>query len=145
MSDEEIINSEKALYDHIEKLRTEFAEHKYLRVTVKTGKQRTLTQNRALHLYCEHLAQALNDGGFDFRATIKDGVEVPWSMELVKAYMWKPIQEAMTGHDSTTKPLTGQYGEIYEVLNRYTASKLGVSVLWPSKDSMGRGYVLEQE
>lgn len=140
MSDEEIINSEKALYDHIEKLRAQFNEHKHLRVTVKTGKQRTNTQNAAMQLYCGHLAIALNDAGYDFVTTIiehfKNEYEVPWTQTLARDHIWRPIQKVVTGHHSTTKPLTHEYSQIYDVVNRNVATKLGVSAQWPSKDSM---------
>ena len=61
--------------------------------------------------------------------------DVEWTPELVKSYMWKPLQKAITGHGSTVKPEKHQYGEIYEVLNRHVSGKLGVFVPWPSNDS----------
>ena len=131
---ESILNSQQSLEAHIEHLRIQFDKHKYLRVTVKNGKQRSLTQNASLQLYCEHVAKALNDGGLDFRVTLHDGIDVPWTRELVKDYMWRVIQQKITGHKSTTKPERHQYGEIYEVLNRHLSGKLGVFVPWPSKD-----------
>jgi len=133
---ESIINSKQSLDGYIDHLRAQFEKHKYLRVKLKTGKQRTLTQNAALHKYCTQLADALNDAGLDFRETIKHDVDVPWSPELVKNFMWRPIQKAVTGHDSSTKPETHQYGEIYETLNRHTSAKLGVFVPWPCKENM---------
>lgn len=133
---ETIINSKQSLEAYIRHLRTQFDSHKYIRATLKTGKQRTLTQNKALHVYCGLLADTLNEAGYDFRKTIREGIDVPWSPELVKYYMWGPVQKAITGFDSSTKPETHQYGEIYEVLNRHTSQKLGVFVPWPCKDNM---------
>jgi len=133
---ETIINSQQSLDAYIDHLKLQFDKHKYLRPTLKTGKQRTLTQNAALHKYCTQLADALNDAGLDFRQTIKHDVDVPWSPELVKNFMWRPIQKAVTGHDSSTKPETHQYGVIYETLNRHTSAKLGVFVPWPCKENM---------
>ena len=34
-------------------------------------KARTLTQNKALHFYYEHLAQELNDAGLDIQKTLR--------------------------------------------------------------------------
>jgi len=133
---ETIINSKQSLEAYIRHLRTQFDSHKYLRSTLKTGKQRTLTQNKAMHLYCGQLADTLNEAGYDFRKTIKHDVDVPWSADLVKDFMCRPIQKALTGLDSTTKPERKQYGEIYEVLNRHTSQKLGVFVPWPCKENM---------
>ncbi len=134
-----IINSQDLLDDHIDKLKLSFAKHKYLRATVKTGKQRTLTQNACLHLYCQQVADALNDAGLDIRTTVKSDVDVPWTDRLVKDTMWRAIQKAITGQDSTTKPETHQYSEIYDVLNRHLINKLGISVAWPSKETMNDG------
>jgi len=133
---ETIINSKQSLDAYILHLETQFEKHKYLRIDVKTGKQRTLTQNAALHKYCELLSEALNDAGLDFRQTVREDIEVPWDEYLVKKFLWKPIQKAVTGHDSSTKPETHQYGEIYEILNRHTSAKLGVFVPWPCKENM---------
>lgn len=133
---EVIVNSEKALNDYIDHLRSQFDKHKYLRITVKTGKQRSLTQNAAMHLYCEHVASALNDAGLDFRQSLREDVDVPWSGELVKEYMWRVVQKAITGQQSTTKPERHQYSEIYDVLNRHISEKWSIFVPWPCKDTM---------
>ena len=132
---EVVINSKQSLESYIEHLRSQFDKHKYLRTTIKNGKQRSLTQNAAMHLYCGQLAEALNSAGLDFRVVIRDGVEVNWTPELVKDYMWRPVQKAITGHESTTKPQRGQYSEIYEAVNRHVSSKLGVFVAWPCNDN----------
>lgn len=133
---EDIINNRYSLDAHINRLRADFETHKYLRVSVKTGKQRTDTQNRALHLFFTQLAKTLNDGGLDFRLTIKEDVDVPWTPELVKEYMWRPIQKTLTGQQSTTKPEREMYGMIYEVLSRHLSEKLNVYVPWPCKENM---------
>jgi len=87
-----------------------------------------------LHLYCERLAEALNDAGLDMKTVLKPGVEIPWTKESVKLHLWKPIQKAMTDTDSTREMETTDPSEIYEVLNRHLAQKFGVSVRWPSEE-----------
>ena len=129
---EQIINSQQSLDAYKKYLDTQFENHKYLRLTVKTGKQRSLSQNAALHLFCEHVAVALNDAGFDFRTFIKDGYAVPFTQELVKDHFWRPIQKVVTGQHSTTKPLTDQYPVIYDFLNVKLAEH-GLYVPWPVK------------
>mgnify|MGYP001237929376 CR=1 FL=1 len=136
---ESIINSKQSLDAYIAHLEAQFEKHKYLRVNLKTGRQRTLTQNRSLHLYCDHLANALNDAGLDFRQALRQDIEVPWDEILAKKYLWGPVQKAITGFDSSTKPETHQYGQIYEVLNRHISTKFGVYVPWPSKETMNNG------
>jgi len=135
---EVVLNSQQSLDAYIDHLRSQFEAHKYLRVTVKNGKQRSSAQNRSLHLYCTQLSQALNDGGFDFRTSLKEGIEVDWNERLVKEYIWGPVQEAITGHKSTTKPKTEEYSKIYETVNRFVSTRFGVFVPFPSKESINQ-------
>ena len=130
---EQIINSQQSLDAYKAHLDDQFKKHGYLRLTIKNGKQRTLTQNGALHRYCAEVAIALNDAGFDFRTFVKEGYPVPWSEDLAKDYIWRPIQKAITGKDSTTKPETHQYSIIYDSVNAKLAEH-GIFVPWPSKD-----------
>lgn len=92
----------------------------------------TPTQRKALHKFCEILANELNSAGLDMRATLKPGVEVPWSKMTVKEYLWKPIEKAMLEKESTEDMTNKEVSEVYEVLNRHLSTKLGVSVPFPS-------------
>ena len=95
---------------------------------------RTQQQNKAEHKYFDMLANALNDAGHDMRRTLKQDIDIPWSKDTVKEFLFKPLALAMFNIDSTTKLTTKQTSEVYEVLNRHTSSKLGVSVDWPSNE-----------
>jgi hypothetical protein len=88
-----------------------------------------------MHLYFRLLAEKLNDAGLDMKRTLKPGVDIPWTAENVKNHLWRPIQEAVTGKESTTEITTVDPSHVYEVLNRHTAEKLGVSVEWPREGS----------
>lgn len=129
------VNSDKSLEEVISLLRQTYAEYKYLDIEIKVkGKARTNKQNAALHKYFTMLSDALNSAGYDMKRTIKAEVDIPWTPDLVKEYMWRPIQRAVIGEQSTTRAKTKDYPLIYETLNRHTAGKLGISVPWPSKD-----------
>jgi hypothetical protein len=96
-------------------------------------KQRTITQNKALHRYFELLAEALNDAGYEMKAVLAvKSVDVPWNKETIKEVLWKPIQEAMTNKDSTTELNTVDVSEVYQVLDRHIAQNFGVHVPFPS-------------
>lgn len=123
---DEFLKMAEALYD----------QHKYITFSWQTGKQRSLTQNRALHLYCRMLADALNDAGLDMRKVLKEEVDMPWNERTVKEFLWRPIQIAVTGHESTTQPKRAEYEPIYQVLYRHLAQKLGVMVEWPRKENI---------
>ena len=97
--------------------------------------KRTLLQNKSMHKYYSMLAEALNSAGWDMRKTLKPGIEIPWTDISVKERLWKPIQDAMYDKQSTTQLETDEVSAVYEVLNRNTASKLGVSVPFPDRFS----------
>ena len=130
----ETITSSQDLEAYIKNIRIRFEKDKIIKVDAKSGKTRTLTQNASLHKFCSMLAQAMNEAGFDFRVFIKEGYPVPFTEELVKEHIWRPIQRAVTGHESTTKPEPKQYSEIYDALNLKLAEH-GLYVPWPCSAS----------
>ena len=103
-------------------------------------KQRTPQQNAAFWLYCTRLAEALNEAGFDMRSfPWKEGIDIPWNKQMVHDFLWIPVQEVMTTKESTTELNTVDVNEIYEVVNRHIAQTTGVSVEWPSEESLSEG------
>lgn len=106
---------------------------RYEDMTDKEHKQRTTQQNKALHLYCKMLSEALNDAGLDMKATLKPEVAIPWTMENVKNSLWRPIQEALTGKHSTIDLDSVNPSDIHAILNRHMAEKFGISIEWPSR------------
>lgn len=104
------------------------------RVEIKKKKKgkRTLTQNAALHKYCELLAVSLNDAGLDMRLVLRNDIDIPWTMENAKEHLWRPIQRSVTRKDSTTQASTADYSGVHNVLSRHLSEKLGVYVPWPS-------------
>lgn len=92
---------------------------------------RTLQQNKALHKFFQMLSDELSASGLDMVKTLKPGVEIPWTPEMVKEHLWRPIQEVMTDKESTTELTTKQVNEIYEVLIRHMGSKFGITTEFP--------------
>jgi tRNA U54 and U55 pseudouridine synthase Pus10 len=107
-----------------------FEDNPYVEVTYKIGNTRTNLQNNALHTYCNKVAIELNERGITFTDFFNPGFEVPWSKEIVKEQVWKPVQKAMTGEESTTKPKTNEYPKIYDQINLKLA-EYGIHVPWP--------------
>jgi len=91
-------------------------------------KQRTLLQNRALHLFFRLLADELNNAGLDMRKTLKQSIDIPWTDKNIKEFIWRPIQEAMLLKKSTTEMNTGDMTKIWEVINKNIGEKFGVEV-----------------
>lgn len=100
-----------------------------------TQNQRTLQQNKALHKYFDLLADELNQAGFDMKRTLKPSVDIPWTPENVKEYLWRPLQEAYLHKESTTELTSDQIDKVYEVLNRHLGETTGVTVEFPSQDA----------
>ena len=99
---------------------------------VHKRKQRTPVQNKALYLWFTQIAEALNAAGYDMKRTLKHDIEIPWTKQSVHDHIWVPVQEAMTGKESTTEMNTVDPSEIYEVVSRHLGEKTGVFVNWPS-------------
>lgn len=138
MADEIVINSAKLCLEHIQHLQSEFKEHGYLVVTVKSGKIRTDKQNRSIHLFCTMLATAFNMAGLDQRkvlAKMREGVEIPWSPPAIKENIWRQIQIAILNKHSTTKLERVEVSRVYDVVNRWTSNTFGLSVEFPEDKS----------
>lgn len=101
---------------------------------------RTNQQNKALHLYCEWLAEELGNAGMDMRVT-GTVIEVPISptKENVKEVMLKPVMNALWPDITSTAKLdTVQVSQLYEEINRFTGERLGIHVRWPSEEDLRR-------
>lgn len=98
----------------------------------KESPQRTTQQNRALHVYFTLIANALNAAGLDMKKVLKPNVEIPWSAETVKEYLWRSIQRAQLHKESTTELTTSEIDLVYDTLNRFLAEKFGISEPFPS-------------
>ncbi len=134
MSDEIKIDSELALAEHIRDLRKRWYESKYLIVTVREGRQRTLTQNRALHLWLGMLADTLNAAGLDMRKVLRQDIDLPWNTDNAKEHLWRPIQEAVISKSSTVDADRIEYSKVFEVLTHHLSTKLGIECPdWPRK------------
>lgn len=99
--------------------------------TPQKAKQRTLSQNNALHLYCAMLAETLNDAGLDLRVVLKPEIAIPWTGGTVKDFLWRGVQQSYLGKRSTTELTTKEVNEIYEILNRHLGEKFGITQEFP--------------
>ena len=99
---------------------------------------RTAKQNSSLHKYLAMLCEALNDAGWDMGGVlgkISKSATIPWTEGAVKERLWRPVQISAFDVDSSTKLDTVEINVVYESLNNITASRLGVSIPWPSEYS----------
>lgn len=82
---------------------------------------RTAQQNKALHKDLQLIADKLNDAGYSVQKTVR--FELEWNPYSVKEYLWRPVQRAITGKNSTTE--LDKLGEI-EVIHETLMRELGV-------------------
>ena len=83
--------------------------------------QRTNSQNAALHLWFDMLAQAFEEADIDLKALLEaKSVSVPVSGLMVKNIIWKPVQNLMFDKPSTTQlDRAKEIDAIYDVVNRH--------------------------
>lgn len=103
---------------------------------VTTEKQRTAQQNKALHLYFRLIADMLNAAGLDMRAVLKPGINIQWTGETVKEYLWRSIQKIQLQKESTTELNTTDIDKVVSTINTHLAEKFGIDQPFPSVEEM---------
>lgn len=104
---------------------------------------RTLAQNRALYLMFKQLAQLLNEHGIDYtKLVIK--ADIPFNQNLVKELIWKPVQEAFCGTDSTTKLTTKDIDAIFQIITKSVGEIIGEQISWPSVEALFKKDLLNK-
>lgn len=95
---------------------------------IKPRSTRTSLQNRALHKDCDIIAEKLNDAGLDMKKVLKQEIEIPWTTESVKEWIFKPIMKAMYNKESTTElgKYSGEIEKIHDVIMRELDEKFGI-------------------
>lgn len=97
---------------------------------------RTIRQNRAIHLLFDMLAKELNENGLDMRRTLRPSIDIPWTGESVKEYLWRPVQQAQVNKKSTTELTTKEIDEVFDTINRHLGTKFGIYVPFPSIETL---------
>ena len=107
-------------------------------VIIETTDTRTKRQNRALHKFFTEVSAELNGIGITAKTiSIVSGktLERPFTPSLVKELIWKPVQDAIIGTDSTRLLKTGEINEIAEPIIKFLG-KQGIGIMFPSEDSL---------
>ena len=107
-------------------------------------KQRTLQQNRALHLYLTWVSTALNEAGLTPEEVLKNfKIELEWTPEMCKEILWRTAQKRMFGKKSTTElSKQGEIDKIWEVMNRFLGERLHIeSIPFPSEEQINSAKI----
>lgn len=104
----------------------------------KKNKLLTRQQQKALHLFYEHLAQELSDAGLDMKKTLKPEIDIPWSARTVKDFLWRPIQQAQLQKKSTTELTTTDIDKVVNTLTRHLGERFGIEIQFPCIEEVMR-------
>lgn len=93
-------------------------------------------QNRALHKWYSLLAYEMAQQGLDMRKVLKPAVEITPTLELVKNYLWRPIQIAKYNKVSVTEIDGKELNGVYDDLDRFFLQKHKIDLPFPSEDNL---------
>lgn len=99
-------------------------------------KQRTLRQNKALHLLMTQLADELNNHGKTMMRVLNQTADIPWTDVSTKEYLLRPIIRAMYGKTSTTELTTKELTKATDFLLDHVAKTTGVALNFPSLETL---------
>jgi len=98
------------------------------------SKKRTLSQNSALHKYFDLIAKQFQELGLTYNYMNQftgHTIELAYTSNLVKDFIWRPIQQTLFNIESTTEIDTNQINQIIEVLTLHFG-KHGIKIDFPS-------------
>ncbi len=104
-------------------------------------KKRTLNQNRAIHLYLRLLADEMNKQGVTLQQVVKaiQRAEIRPTEHNLKEVVWREMQKALFGKESTTELTTAEVDKVYEMVNAFVTTKIdgydGTSVPFPDANT----------
>ena len=106
-------------------------------LTDNLPQKRSSQHNKSLHVLFQNISFELNRIGMEFTYNGIEGItlQTTYTPEIVKEFIWEPLQRVMLDKDSTTKLTTSDINAIFEILGRYFAEK-GVVIDFPSAETI---------
>ena len=100
-------------------------------------KKRSSQANKALHVLFQNISYELNRLGleFTFRGIKGMDIQTTYSPEIVKNFLWRPLQDALLKKESTTQLTHNDISLIFEILGKWF-SENGVEINFPSIESI---------
>lgn len=97
-------------------------------------KQRTENQNNALHLYLTQVAKELDRQGFTLQDVVQKitKVEITPTMHNIKEVVWREIQKAQLGKESTTQLTKHEIDPVYDVMNKWLGTYFQIHIPFPN-------------
>lgn len=109
-------------------------------------KQRTISQNSALHLCFTQVATELVGQGIDRKTIVEDleGYSAPVTPEFLKE-VFKTIMYTLYLKTSTAELTTNEMTTCFDVFARFLSESYGIDVTWPSNDALAIQALLDNE
>lgn len=108
--------------------------------------QRTITQNRCLHMMFNQVSDQLIGAGIDQRTVVKDldGYSAPITPEFLKL-VFKQIMYTMYRKTSTTELTTNEMTTCFDVFQKFLGENYGLDISWPSNDSLALQALIDSQ
>ena len=102
---------------------------------------RSSKQNRALHKYFEIISEELNELGIEhqYQGITGKTLSTMYTPDLVKNFVWRPIQTALFDIESTTKIGTQEIDKIIDVITKFFSDR-GVYLPFPSIETLMENF-----
>lgn len=99
--------------------------------------KRSNQENKALHVLFQNISFELNRLGLEFTFRGIKGVDIQttYTPEIVKEFLWRPLQKALLSKSSTTELTHHDISLIFEILGKWFAEN-GVEIVFPSAESL---------
>lgn len=107
-------------------------EGDYFQVDLKNLDKRTDKQNRSLWLWCENIAQRLNDNNLPIKEVIE--MEVDWNKDTAKAILFNRMMKATCNKTTSTKLVKTDINKIIDGLVQVFANHGLVLPPFPNKE-----------
>ena len=103
----------------------------------KVSKTRSARQNRALHKYFSIISKTLNSLGrtFEYKGLTGKSLSMPYTPDIVKNYVWRPLQKEWFNKESTTKLTTEEINKMIDVFTLHFGNQ-GIVINFPSIESL---------
>ena len=103
-------------------------------VSNATTNTRSIKTNASMWKYLSLLAEQLNNAGFSIQKMMK--IELSWSKDTVKQFLWDAIMKAITNKTSSTKLTSSELTEIHKYLDLKMQEKGLEHIPFPNIKSM---------
>lgn len=103
---------------------------------MKIHPKRTNQQSKAIHKYLTMVADELINQGQTMQNVVKKirRAEITPTTVSIKEIVWKPLQKALLGKDSTTELTTAEVTKVYKVMSMWLAKEFNISLPFPSEE-----------